>query len=420
MKPIYNLALNIVNRILLATGEMPFLLNKNSKTKKFILGQKQLLNHIENSMKSCTKPVVWIHAASLGEYGVARPIINRIKAESDCSVVLTFFSPTGVEALKTRKTNADYVFYLPLDTSSNASKFLDIVKPQKAVFIISEYWVNYLAELKNRGISTYLVSGLIKGTEAAFKRYGAIYKQAMGAFTKFFVLNSTSKELLHKLGFENVVVTGDPLFDNALTVANTAYRNEIVERWAGGKQVLVAGSISDENDLRLVCSLVAKHKDLKFLIVPHETTPDELEMVQRELPVNAMCYSKCDEKTDFSNVGALIIDYVGELAYLYRYGTWAYVGGGFTPLLHSVIEATVYGLPVSFGPEIDRKVTPQQLIEIGAGCLVRNEEDINRWLDGLMHEPSELEAIAMRAKDYAQACAGATQAVVKTILSDEK
>ena len=104
---------------------------------------------------------------------------------------------------------------------------------------------------------------------------------------------------------------------------------------------------------------------------------------------------------------------MGKLAYIYRYATMAYVGGGFTPLLHSVIEATVYGVPVSFGPRIERKVTPQQMIELGIGAMVRTPQELSAWIDSLT--PDKLSEIKKAAFEYVKSNLGATDEIIKTI-----
>lgn len=392
------------------------LIKRGSKLQRFIYGQDNIFLRIENATKSkCTKPVIWVHASSLGEFGVARPIIRRIKENGNYSIFLTFFSPTGIEALAAHHADVDAVEYLPIDTKRNAQRFLSIVKPQKALFIISEFWPNYLGELERQDIKTYLVSGLIKAEALMFKWYGGLIRRSLSAFTKFMVLNEASKQHLATIGIDNVHVVGDPLFDNAMTVATSPYSNKIVEAFAAHGDIFIAGSISDEKDLALISSLANTHRDTRFLVVPHEISETHLSNIICQFEGKAVCYHKCTEHTDFADTQVLIIDFIGALAYLYRYAKWAYVGGGFTPYLHSVIEATVYGLPVAFGPEIHRKVTPQQLMELGIGCKVKKFKDISQWFERLKDNPSELKAVKAKADAYISQNVGATNDVLSII-----
>lgn len=414
-KFLYNTVIGAANLLL---GVRARLAGKDSRSKTvlFARGQRDLLSRIRTEMGDGRgRYTVWFHAASLGEFAVARPLIKRLKEECECVVVVTFFSPTGYEALKRRPAFIDHVFYLPLDTRKNARAFLDAVRPDRAVFMISEYWCNYLEELKGRGIPTYLVSALIHRQAPFFKWYGGIYRRCLAAYTHVFVLDEASRGNLRALGCDRVTVCGDPLFDNAALIARTPWSDAVVERFAGGGDVFIAGSISDRTDLELVASLANRHRDIRFLFVPHEINPEELTRIREAVEGGVAFHSACDAGTDFSGVQVLVIDFVGALASLYRYARWAYVGGGFTPLLHSVIEATVYGIPVSFGPEIHRKVTPQQLTDLHIGQVVKNSEEIQQWFAALKRNEAELARVKETAAGYVSKNVGATDRIVAMI-----
>ena len=418
MNKLYNIIL-INGRIFLSIiAKLSFLLATESKLKKFTKGQYRLIEQIQAEM-SCysnsAAPVIWLHASSLGEYGVARPIIKQLRQKGTYRIVLTFFSPTGYEALHKHHPEIDHLFYLPWDTQKNAHAFIEAVRPQKAIFIISEYWVNYLNELRIRNIPTYLISAVINRNAPFFKWYGGLFRPSLKAFTHFLVLNRQSGENLQSLGYKNFSVIGDPLFDNAIAIASTPYQNLIVEKFACRKDVFIAGSVSDQKDLQLICHLANHYRDVRFIIVPHEISEEVLNDIKFNLEGYALCYSECDEKTDFSDTQTLIIDYLGALAFLYRYGKWAYVGGGFTPYLHSIIEATVYGLPVAFGPMIHRKVTPNELIKLGIGRVVHSEKELEKWFEALRNTPKELERIKNTALHYSRENSGATSNIIRIL-----
>lgn len=418
MNKLYNIIL-INGKILFSIlAKLSFLLATESKLKKFAKGQQGLMKKIQTEMNCCKDdacPVIWLHASSLGEYGVARPIIKLLKQRGNCRIVLTFFSPTGYEALIDRHPEIDHLFYLPWDTPRNARKFIETIRPQKAIFIISEYWLNYLNELRYRKIPTFLISAVISREAPFFKWYGKLFRPSLQAFTHFLVLNSQSGENLQSLGYKNFSVTGDPLFDNAITIASTPYGNPVVEKFACGKEVFIAGSVSDQKDMQLVCSLANRYRDVHFIIVPHEISEEILNDIKFNLEGYALCYSECDADTDFRDTQTLIIDFLGALPYLYRYGKWAYVGGGFTPYLHSIIEATVYGLPVAFGPMIHRKVTPNELIQLGIGQVVRTEKELMKWFEELRNAPQQLEQIKNTALDYSRKNSGATSNIIQIL-----
>lgn len=416
MRYLYSITLSIGDFLLSFISLFLPLFGGNSKFKKFVLGQKNVFKEIRKKYPhEEKKECIWIHAASLGEYGVARPIIKRLKAEKSCRIILTFFSSTGYEALKDNHPDIDDVFYLPLDTRKNVNRFLDLIQPDKALFIISEYWINYLSELKRRNIPTFLISAIISEKAPFFKWYGGLYRSVLDAYTHIFVLNESSKTNLNSLGYTRVSVSGDPLFDNTIAVAETLYSNPIIEAFVKGKKTFIAGSISDEKDLSLVCSLANHNKDIRFIMVPHEIHSNLQQEYAQRIGGKVVCYSDCDETTDFSSTQVLVIDFVGALAYLYRYAQWAYVGGGFTPYLHSIIEATVYGLPVSFGPKIHRKTTPLELIRLNIGTIVQCEKDIISWFDFLRSDPEMEAEIRHKALRYTKENGGATTHIINLI-----
>lgn len=383
---------------------------------RFAKGQRHIISHIKNTYSNPdNKPTAWIHAASLGEFGIARPILRELKKQGYLTV-MTFFSPTGYEALEKMHPEIDFLYYLPFDTRNNASQFIDTIQPQKAIFMVSEYWFNYLDLLHKKNIDTYLVSAKISEKSIFFKPYGKLYRHCLPTYKRFFVLDDDSKTHLNNLGVESVTITGNPLFDNAVQKAQKSWQDATIEHFTKGQKVFIAGSIHDENDLRLVTDLANKHQDVKFLMVPHETSDKSTQALKHALKAPALAYSECDADTNLDDVQSLIIDFVGALAYIYRYAQWAYVGGGFTPYLHSLIEATVYGLPVAFGPMTYRKVTPQQIVELGIGQIVHDSDELDQWFSTLKDNAPQLETISDKAKEYVISNTGSTKEIVDAII----
>lgn len=358
---------------------------------------------------------VWVHCASLGELGVVRPVIKALKEREGCRVAVTFFSPTGVDALKGKQMNdIDAVGFLPADTPRNAQKMIAALQPEKVIFSVSEYWPNLLQALRRADIPTYLIGALLTGKEPHFKWYGGLYRKSLCCYSSILVLDQHSQEFLAKAGYHRARLMGDPLFDNAETIAKKDYTNPIVEKFAQQGPLMVIGSLSDHNDLRLTAALANSHPGMHLLIVPHETDESWIKKIEASLEQPSLRYSRCTGETPFEGIQSLIIDYVGDLAKLYRYGRWAYVGGGFTPYLHSVIEASVYGLPAAFGPRIERKETPKEMIRLGIGTLVENEADLCRWAESLQDE-TQLADIRQKARRYTEQNLSATEKILSLI-----
>ena len=417
MNLIYDSVIVAANALVRCYGKC---LGKSSQGKfsRFVKGQRGLISHIRESMASIDRsvPTIWFHAASLGEYSVARPLIDAARKRGKCNIVMTFFSPSGYEPVSQKHPGIDRVFYLPLDTRRNARRFIEIVKPDRAVIMISEYWPNYLQCLKYNSVPTYLVSAIIREDSAFFRWYGKMYRRALSTFHHIFVLNEESRFNLRMLGYRDVTIEGDALFDNAALVAKTPWKDAVLERFTAGRKTFIAGSISDEKDLRLVSELVKRHPDVAFVLVPHDIKQSTLDEIAQECGPSVKFYTRSSAHDEgLEQTQCLIVDCIGKLAYLYRYGTMAYIGGGFTPLLHSVIEATVYGLAVSFGPRIERKITPQQLMERGLGVMVNNAEELNHWFESIINDEARLAEIKEQCALYVSQNVGATENIVSTV-----
>lgn len=419
MSRLYNALLLATKGAICAGKHVPCLAPVGPKLRMFMKGQRQWRKELSRQLPPAAgRPTYWFHAASLGEFAVIKPVITRLAERLDVRVVLTFFSSTGYEALKHRTDlpQVDYIGYLPLDTPGNVRRFLDIIQPDRAIFAISEYWINYLHELHRRQIPTFLISALITTHAPFFKWWGKPYREILDCYTCIAVLTEQSRLMLEKLGYHNAVITGDPLFDNACVAAAMTWRDEIIERFAGsGQPLFIAGSISDAKDLALCASVARNHPGLKCVFVPHEITPHHITPIEEALPGLTVKRSECTLQTDFTGKQVLIIDRIGDLAYLYRYGTFAYIGGGFTPKLHSIIEATVYGLPTSFGPEIHRKATAQELLRLEIGTIVETPGQINRWIDRLIESPGLRAEIEQTAREYTSRNSGATEKIIRLI-----
>ena len=421
---LYNTVMRIAEFLFLhILNKWPFRNNLSEKVSKFVQGQDDLLLRAREEMDYCHDNVVWVHASSYGEFQVISSVIRQLKSKGYI-VVMTFFSSSGYEILRSQKSSGsdvDHVFYLPWDTKGNAKAFLDIINPKMAVFVISDYWLNYLTQLSERQIPTFFVSSVVHPDSYLLKWYGRPMLKALKKCTCMMVLDEESKQCLEKEGFKNVVVTGDPLFDNAARIAQTPYSDAVIERFChDAADVVVAGSLSDKHDLELVSSLANRNADVKFIIVPHEISKEKVDEIKDHLDHRGVAYSECTTATDLDDVQVLIIDFMGALARIYRYGRYAYVGGGFTPYLHSVIEPVVYGVPLSFGPRIERKTAARQMMELGIAKMVTTSDELAEWLGELRRQPALMTQVKQSADDYMQRHIGATERILSNIIGQAK
>lgn len=383
----------------------------NRKARLWCEGRKGLTERLQRAIGDA-EHIVWVHSSSLGEFEQGRPIVDYIRAHyPDYKILLTFFSPSGYEMRK-NYPNADYVFYIPVDTRRRVRQFLDVVKPEVAIFVKNEFWLNMLAELRRRNIRTYLASAIFRRNSIFFNPVGDIWRKALHSFDTLFVQDEGSKALLAEIGVENVVVAGDTRFDRVSAIAEQAEKVEIIEQFKGDKRLFVAGSTwGPDEDILL--PLINENPDIKFVIAPHEMDESRIERLLREVKGGAVRYTQLP--SDFADKQVLVLDTIGLLSRVYGSAEWAYVGGGFGVGIHSTLEAVVYGMPVAFGTNYRKFKEACDLIALGAGRSVRSAEELKVWFDELKSDKDYLARLSALAKVYVGQHRGATEKIVKEI-----
>lgn len=383
----------------------------NKKAKQFTEGRKNIFERMAQAI-SADDRVVWMHVASLGEFEQGRPILEEIRSKyPDRKILLTFFSPSGYEIRK-NYAGADYIFYLPVDTPSNVTRFLDIAHPELAVFVKYEFWVNYLNELKRRGIRSYLVSAIFRRNSIFFRTYGTMWREALDAFEQMFVQNEESRELLNSIGFDNVIVAGDTRFDRVASIAKAAKPVEIVATFKGDSKLFVAGSTwGPDEDILL--PLINANPDIRFVIAPHEMEEARINKILQSVSGGAKRYTECDAQTDFSATQVLVLDTIGILSSVYGYATWSYIGGGFGVGIHNTLEAATFGLPIAFGPKYEKFKEARDMVALGAATSVASAAELAAWFVPLRDDEAYLAKASAIAKDYTAKNQGATSLFMK-------
>lgn len=391
-----------------------FAANWNPKARKWVDGRKNWQQELTTTWTK--KPddfVVWMHCASLGEFEQGRPIIEEIKSQSrnlsepNCKILLTFFSPSGYEVRK-NYMGADHVMYLPFDSAGNANDFLDIVNPKLAIFVKYEFWHYYLSELNNRKIETILVSGIFRPSQAFFQWWGGFNRNMLQQFSHLFVQNAASKELLDGIGLGNkTTVAGDTRFDRVITAAEQWKPIEIADAFCGTDFVMVAGSTWAEDE-NIIAGWMKANDKYKLIIAPHEIKTENINRL-KELFANAVTFSDLTTNdSPLTTHRALIIDNIGYLSRLYKYGSVCYVGGGFNKSgHHNILEAAVYGNPVITGPNFEKFKESMDLKKLGGSFTVNNAEELKDIMLQI-----DISAAGTIAKNYVKENAGATTVIL--------
>ena len=364
----------------------------------------------------------WFHAASLGEFEQGRPIMEEYRRiYPERKILLTFFSPSGYEVRKDYEV-ADIVCYLPIDTPTNARRFLRTVRPKVAFFIKYEFWYNYMHILRHRGVPVYSVSSIFRPDQIFFRWYGYEYRNVLNCITHFFVQNEQSKELLHSIGIDDVDVTGDTRFDRVMQIASQSKDIPVVETFKDSKKVFVAGS-SWLPDEEIFIPYLNAHPDWKVIIAPHVIDEEHLKQIEALLQGRKVLrYSVAQGKgmEELRQAEVLIIDCFGLLSSIYKYGEVAYVGGGFGVSIHNLPEAAVWSMPVIFGPNNKKFKEAYELKTCGGGIEIAGAEDFRNIMDEFAADQDKLAKASQAAGEYVKTHSGATEKLLQLLRQSKK
>ena len=357
---------------------------------------------------------IWFHAASLGEFEQGRPLIEALREKyPQYRILQTFFSPSGYEVRKNYK-GADIVCYLPYDKPSECRRFLDITQPALVFFVKYEFWGNILEELDRRQIPTYLISGIFREHQAFFKSYGNVLRPVLSHFRHIFVQDDESKRLLASIGYDrNVTICGDTRFDRVIAIQQQAKQYTWAEEFSRGQFTLVAGS-SWPKDEDILLEHFNQHPEMKLIIAPHEIHEEHIQGIIAKLKRPYMRYTQLVE-SKVRSIDCLIIDAIGFLSSIYRYGNVAYIGGGFGVGIHNTLEAAVYGMPVIFGPNHTAFREALGLLDAKGGFTISNAAEYAAIMQTFMTDANALAEAGRRAGEYVQAESGATDTIFKAV-----
>ena len=388
----------------------------NRKARLWYQGRRNIFKKLNKAFKKNTSPVIWFHCASLGEFEQGRPLLEALKERHPrYKVLLSFFSPSGYEIHKNYK-GADWVFYLPLDSSYHAKRWLSITKPALVVFVKYEYWYFYLKAVHDRKIPLLLVSALFRKEQPFFQWYGRfLHTKILTFYSHIFVQEDNSIRLLRTLDINNVTKTGDTRVDRVLSIRDHWSPIEGIEAFCGQAEVIVAGSTWPEDDAELR-HFANSHPEIKFIIAPHEIDQSRLNNCLELYPGSVLYSEYLKKATADPQTHILIIDNIGRLKRLYYYATICYIGGGFGKNgIHNTLEAAVYDKPVVFGPVYEDFKETVEMEKAGAAFPVNNVLDLEAIFTELLDNPAAYQAASLAAHQFMRENAGATGKILSYI-----
>ena len=371
------------------------------KAKLWIKGRKSIFQKLKAATENQNN-IVLFHCASLGEFEQGRPIMEGYKHKYPThKILLTFFSPSGFEIQK-NYNGADWVFYLPADTPSNAKQFIEIVKPIKAIFVKYEFWLNYMTELKRTNIPFYSVSAIFRKEQVFFK-YKWFAKQ-LNNVSHFFVQDKTSSELLKSIGYNNTTISGDTRFDRVKINASSAKEIPLVTEFCKQKPTIICGSTWPKDE-QLIANFIKENQQYNYIIAPHELS--KVQQLQKR--TNSLLFSDANEQ-NIHDSNVLIIDSIGLLASIYKYGTISYIGGGFGKGIHNILEPAAFDTPIIFGPHYNKFNEAKDLIEIGGAKSIKNFNELQEAFSYFFSNYQK-----NICKNYIMQKCGSTKLVIKKI-----
>ena len=366
------------------------------KAKALVLGRRATTAILQNLPKTGHKRY-WFHCASLGEYDMALPLIEAcVAADPSVEIVVSFYSPSGMQHFHKRGFEPFAVFYLPTDLPGQMRRLVKAVGASRLYVPKYEFWPNLLREAQKAQVSIYSVSTMLRSSQIYFKWYGGFFRKALQCVTYFGVQNQQTQQLLLTIGIEpeKIEILGDLRFNRVLAAKATAKPNALIEQFVGASPLLILGS-SWPAEEGLFVEILQKKPDaleqFKILIAPHDLSKGHLNQLKTQFPT-AVFYSE-HENSNLAQYQILILDTIGHLSAAYQYGAVAFVGGGFSGSLHNILEPLAYGLPVLFGPKHEKFPEAQQFIDLGFAQVVETAEGLDQKLLSLMENQKDAQAI---------------------------
>ncbi|PTT41534.1 3-deoxy-D-manno-octulosonic acid transferase [Chryseobacterium sp. HMWF028] len=390
----------------------------NDKTKKGVEGRSHSLDKVKSAF-SKTDKVIWMHAASLGEYEQGLPVLEKLKENfPQHKVLVTFFSPSGYENIVRKKHIADVICYLPFDKENTVKEFVAQFNTELFFTVKYDYWYNLLAELKNKGIKIYVISALFYERQTFFTSYGKWFvKQLQKNVDWFFHQTQFSLALAKSVGLIKSSVTGDTRFDRVKQLRERNNHVDFIADFIGDNKAIVFGS-SWQAEEKIAEVVSRKNNTVKIIIAPHDLK--RVEHLKNIFP-DALLYSEM-QNTQLStfNSQILIIDSIGLLSKLYSYADVAVVGGGFHDAgLHNILEAATFGVPVVFGNHYKKNPEANDLIAANGGKSFLDEYTASEFVLFLLNEENkeELAEMSQNAGKFVDEKPDSTKMILQKILS---
>lgn len=401
---IYNVVMQVA-----AWGEGIYsLFNKKAKRRRQVISQQY------GDTEKQSIPTILFHCASLGEYLQARPLMELVRRDfHHMKIVVSFFSASGYDQVSTDEV-VSATYFLPVDTKRNVEQFMRSVSPKYVVLVKYEIWLNFIQACTAANIPIYLISARFHPKHFYFSRWGIAFIDALRNIDRIFAQDVSSIDILDQNDIA-AFLSGDTRADQVLTNIIKQEQHAWMRDWKSDKPLLVCGSIWPQDLQCLQPALTGLSNEYKVIIAPHEIDEAFLSEIEHTLKTSVTRWTKIGDWDKASDV--ILLDVVGELAHIYRYADVAYIGGAFKQGLHNIFEPAVWGIPVLFGPEIERFPEALALVEQGGAISIKSPEEIKKLLGTFVHRENRT-AAGKAARDFIEEQAGGTNRIFNKMKED--
>lgn len=366
------------------------------------------------------RPVVWVHAVSVGEVVAATPVIRRLLETGQVAVMVTTMTPTGSTRVADTFGSQVLHVYAPYDLPWTVAAFLRRTRPALAIIMETELWPNMLHECARQKLPTVLANARMSARSARrYARFAGASRELLQCLDHVAVQNGEDGQRFIDLGLapHKLIVTGSVKFDITLSDALRSAARELRESYGTQRPVLIAASTHDGEDAILLDAfsrVLTRWPEALLILVPrHPERFDEVYELSRSR------FSTCRRSTGLCPEGTQVIvgDTMGEMMLLYGCADIAFVGGSLIERGgHNMIEPACWGLPIICGPHTFNFADISKRLELGGGMVtVVDAASLAAQLIQWFEQPQVRAAVGSRARAFAEQNRGAVDRLMQVV-----
>lgn len=387
------------------------------------IGYEGSLYNLKRMNRNGEDKIVWFHAASMGEFEQAKPVIEKLKQNSsNIKIIVSFFSPSGYRNQKNYKY-ADAVSYMPIDTIRKSKEFIDLINPDIAIFVRYDIWHNHLKYLNKNEIPIYLINAT-KPSSYLLRDFPMLNKFAglnYNYFSEIYPVSTDDLKFFQNIECKvNLTPLPDTRFDRIMEKVNLFKDNNEYKK-VMNRFVLVAGSTWRKDEEIIIESynnLPDKAKsEISIILVPHEPDEEVIMNIGKKL-LDSRKLSELDSNNLFDSYKHIVVDSVGKLLSLYSIADIAYIGGGFNSGVHSVAEPAGYGIPLAVGRKYKNSPDAVNLNNIKALQSIDSSEELIKWIMNYYENNEYRSEVGLKARNYILKGIGSSTEVTRKIISE--